>query len=185
MYLNRIKPENIYAITLEQAEQLHCYECHYCGGLIGDVRVHKQDFGRRRQEDGVCCTYDSKSKMLYVSTDIGFWKIRLSRESSEYLLFHRNQYHKDMPLCEAVDGKFHRQRDCKPTMSLDKLLNYITRHDQAKEIIKEDYRNLPQKTKKQKKYYRQAKKKAARRARNRVDQILDNIDTPNHDWKIY
>ncbi len=49
MYLNRIKPENIYAITLEQAEQLHCYECRYCGGLIGDVRVHKQDFATSRQ----------------------------------------------------------------------------------------------------------------------------------------
>ncbi len=185
MYLNRIKSENIFTITPAQAEQLHCYECRYCGGLIGDVRVHKPDFEKRRQEDGVCCTYDSKSDTLYIGTEIGFWKIYSQKGTTQYLLFHRNKYHKNMSFGEAICGEFHRQKDCKPTMSLNKLLNYITRHDQAKEIIKEDYRNLPQKTKKQKKYYRQAQKKAARRAENRVDQILSNIDNLSHDWKIY
>lgn len=185
MYLDRIKPGHILTITPAQAEQLHYYECRYCGGLIGDVRVHKQDFEKRRMEDGVCCTYDSKTNTLYVSTEIGFWKIYQRKGTSQYLLFHRNNYYKDMPFNKAIGGEFHRQKDCKPAVSLDKLLIYITRHDQAKEIIKEDYRNLPQKTKKQKKYYRQAQKKAARRAENRVDQILSNIDNLRHDWKIY
>ena len=57
-----------------------------------------------------------------------------------------------------MDSVFHCQRDVLETDSVLSLVNYVIKHDKAKKIMQEDYRNLPRRTKKQKRYYEQAKR---------------------------
>lgn len=49
---------------------------------------------------------------------------------------------------------------------------YVSNHDKAKEIIADDYKKLPQDTKKQRKYYRTAERKSKGRQIRRVDSIF-------------
>ena len=55
-------------------------------------------------------------------------------------------------------------------------LQYIVKHDAAKKIEQIDYKNLPQKTKKQKKYYRQAENRAKRKSINNVLNIFAELE---------
>ena len=50
-------------------------------------------------------------------------------------------------------------------------------HERAKRIILEDYKKLPQRTKKQKKYYKKAEQRARRLQIRRVDMLLDSLKT--------
>ncbi len=74
-------------------------------------------------------------------------------------------------------GKYHRQRDIKETESLERLMSYISKHDKAKAVIMDDYKKLPQTTKAQKKYYRQAKNRAHRSAVRRVDYLFSLLES--------
>ena len=88
---------------------------------------------------------------------------------------------------QATHGAYHRQTDVKPEESMQKLINYIVAHDKAKRIIREDYRNLPKSTSRQRKYYRQAQNKIRRRntrqARQRMDELFRNIENENPEIK--
>ena len=79
---------------------------------------------------------------------------------------------------------YHRQNDVLPTESLLKLIHYIVEHDKARNIILEDYKKLPQRTKKQKRYYKKAEQKARRLQIRRVDMLLDSLKTgkPVRQW---
>ena len=83
----------------------------------------------------------------------------------------------------------HRQRDMKSTASFEKILNYVIAHDKAKVIIQNDYRKLPQSTKKQKKYYEIAKRKEQRReirrVRKRIDELFSMIETKGNQERAY
>ena len=58
----------------------------------------------------------------------------------------------------------------------ERYVNYILDHDNAKKIMATDYRNLPKQTKKQKKYYNQAKKRERKKSTRRVLELFDKIE---------
>lgn len=72
---------------------------------------------------------------------------------------------------------YHRQADVPADDSLLKLVHYIEEHDRAKRIIIEDYRRLPQRTKKQRKFYKKAEQRDRRMQIRRVDMLLDSLKT--------
>lgn len=171
-YAKRIKSENRFEMNSVQAQKRQYQKCQYCEGLFGDVRIHKKTIQNWEEKYQMQITYKKATDTLYICTDIGFWKIYSNRESEEYLLYHRNHYVKEMDFQEAESGDFHRQVDVKPTESLQKLVEYINAHDRAKGTIMCDYRKLPQSTKKQKKYYKAAKKKARKKEIQRVQDLF-------------
>ena len=57
-----------------------------------------------------------------------------------------------------------------------KHLQYIVKHDAAKKVEQIDYKNLPQRTKKQKKYYRQAENRARRKGVSRVLDLFAELE---------
>ena len=67
--------------------------------------------------------------------------------------------------------------------SMTAIVNYVIAHDRAKTIIEEDYRNLPKHSKKQKKYYRQAKNRVKRKAIRNVYSIFDMLENKNPELK--
>lgn len=84
---------------------------------------------------------------------------------------------------ELIRGEFHRQKDVKQTDSLIKLVEYIDAHDKARVVIQDDYHNLPRRTKKQKKYYKQAERKVKREAVKRMDTLFAMLERQNPSLK--
>ena len=84
-----------------------------------------------------------------------------------------------------MHGKYHRQSDVKQSTSPNRINNYIIKHDEAKKIIAVDYRNLPQSTRKEKKYYEIARKRDHRQKKRQLYNLLDCIsrgETPANKW---
>lgn len=85
----------------------------------------------------------------------------------------------------AINGEFHRQMDVKPTESMEKIVDYIVAHERAKVTIMNDYRKLPRSTKKQKRYYKAAKRKDRQNAARRVENIFTTLEQPQIELKKY
>ncbi len=174
IYVEKMKPGNRMMISEKLAISKRFCRCKYCGGLRGEART-KEMIETWEKEYKLSINYVKKTDTLYVRTTIGCWKIFLKKEIDQYLLYHKNTYNNQMPFDQAMRGDYHRQRDVKPTLSLHKLINYISAHDKAKIAIMEDYRKLPKSTAKQRKYYRQAEGKFKRLERKQSQIRLENL----------
>lgn len=115
------------------------------------------------------------SDTLFIRTEFGFWKIY--QMDRGFVLYHCSKYDRTKTFEALMHDVFHRQCDVLAYESLFKLINYIVEHDRAKRIILEDYKKLPQRTKKQKKYYKKAEQRARRLQIRRVDMLLDSLKT--------
>lgn len=153
--------------------------CSYCGGLHG-IYLHfindPKMYGRFHE--GLTASFDRKDKALCFRTDIGFWKIVENRRTNEYKLYHLNQGHfeKDTPDKILMRRTFHRQSDVKGTTKMTRLVQYIFDHDKAKKIMDNDWKKLPKATSKQKKYYKQAKKREQRKQSRRLDDLFRMLE---------
>lgn len=179
IYVKKMKPRNRMVLTESQARSHHFHSCKYCGGLKGEVRVYNP-FPDWEKQYHIAIDYAEKTETLYIRTEIGCWKIFCKEKLGKYLLYHKNIYRKEMTFGQIVRGEYHRQTDVSPTSSLHHLINYIVEHDRAKQIMEEDYRRLPKKTARQRKYYRQAERRVKRRERRqmelRISQLFASIE---------
>ena len=179
IYVRRMKRENRMRLTQEWAENHGYCCCKYCGGLRGEMRTDNQ-IEEWKKTYHISIDYVKQTDTLYVRTGIGCWKIFYKESVGRYVLYHRNQYDKNMSLRQAANGMYHRQSDVKPTSSLHRLVRYIVEHDKAKLIIMDDYRKLPRETALQRKYYRKAEKKAKSRERKmawiRLEDLFRQIE---------
>ena len=186
MYVKRMKPRNRMNLPRKQAVEHGCRCCRYCGGLQGEMRRTEQLHAWER-EYRVSLDYVKKTDTLYVRTDTGCWKIFSRRGEDLYLLYHRNTYDSSMTLEQVIQGAYHRQGDVKPAETLMKLMRYIADHDRAKRIIRDDYRKLPQYTKRQRKYYRQAERRVRmaeqRRSRQRMEDLFREIEAKDPEMR--
>lgn len=115
-------------------------------------------------------------KDLYILTDIAAWKIAYGYHFDWYKLLHCPFVGRSLTMEEAKTAHYHVQTDVPRNQSPYKHLQYIVKHDAAKKIEQIDYKNLPQKTKKQKKYYRQAENRAKRKSINNVLNIFAELE---------
>jgi len=60
--------------------------------------------------------------------------------------------------------------------SIMKYLNYIKKHDEFKRKMPDDIKQMPTDTKKQKAYYKTAKRREDRKATNRLDSLFLMIE---------
>lgn len=86
---------------------------------------------------------------------------------------------------EAVNGNFHRQFDVKATASMEKIVGYIIAHDKAKVTLMDDYRKLPQNTKRQKKYYRAAERREKRKKMKWLDTLFASLENSGPNLRKY
>lgn len=184
MYEKRIHPDNKWSMDLEKAQKSRDFcACKYCEGLQGEIKVHKKEIERWEKNENVVISFHGGTNAIYVKTNIGFWKFFIKDDSGKYYLYHLNKYDASMTEESLIHGEFHRQRDVKPTSSFFKLMNYIIEHDKAKIVIMDDYRKLPNKTKKQKKYYRQAESRVRRKAIRKIDKLFAKLEANNPEFK--
>ena len=98
------------------------------------------------------------------------------KENCGLLLYHLNRFDPQRSTKQLSWGDFHRQKDVKATPYIENILSYVEDHDRAKGIIAEDYRRLPQQTRRQRKYYRQAERRERRNQVRRVWDIFEALE---------
>lgn len=113
---------------------------------------------------------------LYIITEMAAWKFKYDELKMQYKLFHHPFVSEEEKTEEVGTLYYHRQKDVPVRASFIKDVNYILDHDNAKKIMATDYRNLPKQTKKQKKYYNQAKKRERKKSTRRVLELFDKIE---------
>ena len=171
----RITGEHRMDITINRANVLGYRRCRCCGNLKGIIRALPYSLWTVGNDRSMEITHQSKTDTVYARTDAGFWKI-FWKEPVGLVLYHLNHYDPGKSTEELSRKEFHRQRDVRPTESMVQLFNYIEKHDRAKQIIAEDYRKLPQRTKKQRRYYRQAENRHKRMQADRVLALFADME---------
>ena len=178
-YANRIRSKYQRHVTEIEAKNRGYGPCSFCGGLHGiylNLQMNPDYYIKVRKP--MEFYWDKVGQGLCIQTKVGFWKIVKSWNTGKYALYHLNRtvFEAKKNVKERMDGRHHRQTDVEQTESIQLLLHYISEHDRAKQIMQErDYRALPQKTKKQKKYFARAKKKAIREKNRRIDELFEQI----------
>ncbi len=183
IYAKRILPQNHISMNVKQAEKHHYQECKYCAGLAGEVRTKNEKIKEWQNKYQMEIVYQKETDTLYMRTEVGFWKIFKKWGEGKYVLHHLNVYKSDMSFFEASHGDYHRQSDVKGYEEIDEIIKYIADHDRAKVIIMDDYRKLPTSTKKQKKYYRQAKNRDRRQSYKRMHELFAMIENEHPEYK--
>ncbi len=126
------------------------------------------------KENNIQIEYDGTD--LYVLTDMAAWKIAYGYHYDWFKLLHCPFDGKPISMEEAKTAHYHVQGDVPRNQSPYKHIRYIVKHDEAKKVEQIDYKNLPQRTKKQKKYYRQAENRAKRKSVNRVLDLFAELE---------
>lgn len=112
------------------------------------------------------------------------WKIAYGYHFDWFKLLHCPFSEKALTMEEAKTAHYHVQNDVPRNQSPYKHLQYIVKHDEAKMVEQIDYRNLPNRTKKEKKYYRQAKNRAKRKNVSRVLDLFAELEVKGGFAKI-
>lgn len=173
-YALKIYKRNRIEVTGEEAEMMGYRPCKFCNRAAFLYRIEKnkiEEYAERFHMD-----VDLMNGKIYVSTDVGCWKMIYKKYKQRFILFHRNYVNGRISLKEAENAPFHRQADIMEAGSIMKYLKYIKNHDEFKQNTPKDYRLMPKDSKRQKLYYQAAKKKEERRSARRVDQLFALIE---------
>ena len=175
-YAKRIKYKNKMMISSRQISSAGYEPCACCNNDSRYLKPRVKFFKGKGYSD--LEIKQVGNYVVYVRTNVGFWKVFLA-EDRDYILFHRNVYEKEKSFDELIIGSYHRQSDVKGTSSLERIFNYIREHDKAKVIMDEDWRKLPTRTKKQKKYYKSAEKRDKKRQVRNVFSLFAQLEADN------
>lgn len=178
-YVKRMRRKNIKHVSESKAISDGYHYCSYCGGLHGAyLRFQSNPNLYGKSHVGLTASYDQIDKALCFRTSNGFWKILKNPEAKDYRLWHLN--HGDFnPILsdkELMRRSFHRQVDVKATFNIPRIVYYISEHDKAKKIMDVDWKKLPNKTPKQKKYYKQAAKRERIKQNRRIDELFEKLE---------
>ncbi len=179
-YSKRIKFKNRMMVSYSKLIDSEYQPCACCTNDNRYLKLWLKFFEGKGYHDLEIRQFDNR--VAYIRTKVGFWKIFLA-DNREYILYHRNVYDKDKSFEELTHGSFHRQQDVKGTHSLEKILNYVKEHDKAKVIMDQDWRMLPTRTKRQKKYYKSAERRDKRRQVKNVFSLFDQLEASNPELK--
>lgn len=178
-YAKRIRKKYRRHISEDTAKEQGYHSCSYCGGLHGMYLKFRDNpnYFQIRQK-GLSVSYDRIDRGLCFRTSNGFWKVLIRGPVETFKLWHLNHGHFDPELPDKILMRrtFHRQMDVKETLNMGRIIQYISDHDRAKRIIDDDWKKLPKSTPKQKKYYKQARKRAKRKENRRIDELFKKLE---------
>lgn len=173
-YAGKIRKKNRVQMQWEDAEYKGYRPCKCCDGIEFLYKMDREKIEAYAEQFNM--DVDLKDMKLYVRTDVGCWKIIYKIRDQRFILLHRNYVNGRISLEETEKVPFHRQGDMPESGSIMKYLKYIKEHDEFKQNAPADYRKLPQGTKKQKLYYRTAKKRAEKNSAKRLDSLFILIE---------
>lgn len=173
-YLKRVPGKFKSWVDIDDSNYRGYRACKYCEGNRGWARIFHRRGWRMKIERWADCFYDDFTGNLYIRTDAGFWKLVWKAEKQDFMLFHLNKFEKNRSIKSMMKDRFHKQSDVKPTASFDSLVDYIVAHDRSRMMYK-SHKEMPSRTKQQKKYRKQAEKRERRQANRRIDELFDQI----------
>ena len=178
-YVKRINKMYLRHVSTDTAKERGYHACSYCGGLHGMyLRMRDDPMFFDRIKEGISVSYDRVDRGLCFRTKNGFWKVIVRGPVDTYKLWHLNHGHFDPELPDKILMRrtFHRQSDVKETLNMGRIIRYISDHDKAKRIMDDDWKKLPKSTPKQKKYYKQAQKRAKQKENRRIDELFKKLE---------
>lgn len=179
-YAHRMKLQNrIYFLTEKEAREKGYRMCNCCSHMGKQFRKEKNEIQELARKNRVkVWLYDGA---VYLETDTAPWKIIAAGQQHKMFLYHGNKerYENLKKKNGMIQHHYHSQSDARGKTIAD-YMKYIIRHDQWREDIKNEYRSLPQSTKKQKEYYNRKKKQARRNAIHNVYNLIEKIKVENN-----
>ena len=151
---------------IAKEERVAFYPCKY--------RKYAPGIEHLANKRGVQIEFDDTD--LYIITDIAAWKISYVEYFDRYKLLHCPFDKNPLTMGEAKTAHYHVQRDVAKNQSPYNHLEYILRHDEAKKLMQVSYKKLPEVTKQQKKYYRQAENREKRNSIKRVWNLFAKLE---------
>lgn len=174
-YAKRIYKRNRIQMNWEDAEWKGYRPCKCCDGADFLYKLEEPEIQRYAKQFHMDVDLDNHK--IYVRTCVGCWKIIYKICNQSFILLHRNYVNGKIKLEEAENAPYHRQGDMAESKSIMKMIKYIKNHDEFKQRTGGDYRRMPQDSRKQKLYYRAAKKRMERRGARRLNQLFALIES--------
>lgn len=173
-YARKIYKENRLQMNWEDAEWKGYRPCKCCDSISFLYSMELDNIECFAEQHNL--DIDLKNNKIYVRTDVGCWKIVYKKGNQKFILLHRNYVDGRIALDEVDNAPYHRQGDMGEAGSIMKYLKYIQKHDAFKQNMPTDYRHMPRNTKRQKAYYRSAKRKAQKCSARRLDSLFVLIE---------
>lgn len=173
-YAKRIYKRNAKKISRYDAEEKGYRSCKCCNNIRFLYQQELDEISRYKEDNQL--DVDFMDGEVYVRSDVGCWKIHYRKREQKYILFHRNYVKGRIALEEVEKAPYHRQKDMSESRRIMQYLRYIYEHDKFVQYGPKDYRQMPQKTRKQKYYYQAAKHRQERQSARRVDYLFRLIE---------
>ena len=174
-YARKIYKRNRVQMDWEEAEWKGYRPCKCCDGANFLYNLESGSIEYFTEQHNL--DVNLKNNIIYVRTDVGCWKIVYKRSIQRFILLHRNYLNGRISLDEADKAPFHRQGDMAESKYIMKYLKYIKSHDEFKQNMPTDYRQMPRSTKRQKAYYKSAKRRAEKSSARRLENLFAVIES--------
>lgn len=174
-YARRIYKRNRIKLSWQDAEWKGYRPCKCCNNMCFVYQL-EQDVAGKFCQNHHNMDIDLVGNEVYVRTDVGCWKIHYKKHEQKFILFHRNFVKGHIALEDVEKAPYHRQKDMYEAGSVMKLLQYIQGHDEFRQFGPADYRQMPQRTRRQRNYYKSAKRLQEKRDARRVDYLFRLIE---------
>lgn len=180
IYGLKIKNKNlIFFESKNDARKLGYKCCPYCSKLYKYYEENEREIDKFLISNGLKAYIDDDS--MYIDNIFSSWKIATAPDSYNLILYHANSesYHKLKTENGRLIHNYHIQNYKGENRIID-MLKYIVEHDSWKQNHMDDYKNLPTKTKAQRREYMKAKAKIERVKIKNVCNLLDRIKCENN-----
>lgn len=173
-YARKIKKRNRVQMYWSEAERSGYRPCKCCDtpSFLYNLELGSIEFFSELYDLDV----DFKENKIYVRTDVGCWKIVYKRKYQKFILLHRNYVSGHVALDEVDNAPYHRQGDMPDAGSIMKYLKYIQKHDEFKQNMPSELQLMPRDTKRQKAYYKSAKRREEKQSARRLDNLFLMIE---------
>lgn len=122
-----------------------------------------------------------QSKLLYIRTPVGLWKICYAAKQQNFILYHGNCPYQELSPKQMKTACFHRQTDVMTSATILRYLEYIYKHDDYRQRVAQAGGN-EKKVTISKKYAQQRERRLRREARRRLDDIFADIERKNPEY---
>ncbi len=172
-YAKRMNRKNRMQMYWYEAEKQGYRPCKCCDAMKFLYSVEEADVGIYGDQHNL--DVDLVEDEIIIRTDVGCWKILYKKDRQKFVLLHRNYAKGRVPLEDVNKAPFHYQKDFRSCGSIIPFVKYIKAHDEYKANPVAS-RDMPQRTERQKSYYRSAKRRENKRAAQRLDALFRMIE---------
>lgn len=175
IYAKRIKDENLIRFdTKDEARACGYRHCIYCSRLIKYYIQDQKKIDKFLRDNHLKMYIDDDS--MYIDNDYSCWKITIIPNGYELILYHGNTeaYNKLKIKDGHIQHHYHLQK-YRGKLEILAMLEYIIDHDKWKAEHMDSYKDLPRRTKKQRKEYNKQAKHAKRIKMNNLYNMLYKV----------